>query len=138
MSVRESSIYYCVLLSKCLVLSTEPAWLASVLHSLTIKPTLSWFLLPCLFLQYFDSMSESPAKPAEFELGQNEEEEGCGSALQILNKFFSIMGLPLQSVTNKMLFTNSSSEKCAVKSIIYCLSVWGKYLFCEEGETFSS
>lgn len=48
------------------------------------------------------------------------------------------MGLPLQYVTNIMLFTNSSAKKCAVKSIIYCLSVWGKYLCCEEGETFSS
>lgn len=32
------------------------------------------------------------------------------------------MGLPLQSITNKMLPTNSSTSKCTVTSIIYCLN----------------
>lgn len=47
------------------------------------------------------------------------------------------MDLPLQSVTNKMLSTNSSASNRIVTSIIYCLNGWGKYLHSGREETFS-
>jgi len=47
------------------------------------------------------------------------------------------MGLPLQSITNKMLSTDSSSGMYIVTLIVYSLNGWGKYLHSGREEIFS-
>lgn len=135
MSVRES--VQTVTYIQCLLLRTEPAQLASDLGSHS-QAHIQFVPAAMSLSVIFDSACESPANQLDLSFAKNEEEEGCDSALQVFYELFNILGLPLQSVTNKMLLTNSSAEKCVVKSIMYCLSGWGKYLCSEEGETFSS